>query len=104
MGTVRGVLAVVPTGGIDPTLPTYDRPMADQGPSDPAIAAEPSLPPGTHVEVRSGLDGAWQDGFTIDEVTDRGYRLRRDMDGAVLPDLPHERVRRRRHRSMWWVS
>jgi hypothetical protein len=25
------------------------------------------------------------------------------MDGAVLPDIPHERVRRHRKRSTWWV-
>jgi hypothetical protein len=55
------------------------------------------------VEVRSGLDDAWQDGFVVAEVTETGYRLRREMDGAVLPDLPHDRVRRRRRRSTWWV-
>ena len=55
------------------------------------------------MEVQSGLRGVWQDGFVVEEVTDTGYRLRREMDGAVLPDLPHERVRRRRKRSTWWV-
>jgi hypothetical protein len=77
--------------------------MADLGAPESSAVAGPSLPVGTHVEVRSGLDGTWQGGFVVDEVTDTGYRLRREMDGAVLPDLPHERVRRRRKRSTWWV-
>lgn len=63
----------------------------------------PDLPAGTHVEVRSEFDGSWQPGFVVDEVTDRGYRLRRESDHAVLPELPQERVRRRRTRSTWWV-
>ena len=77
--------------------------MADGGTPDAVATAGPSLTPGTHVEVRSGLDDSWQSGFVVDEVTETGYRLRREMDGAVLPDLPHERVRRRRRRSTWWV-
>jgi len=76
--------------------------MADGAPPEGSTVG-PSLPVGTHVDVRSGLDGTWQDGFVVDEVTDTGYRLRREMDGAVLPDLPHERIRRRRKRSTWWV-
>ena len=63
----------------------------------------PSLPAGAHVEVQSAFDGTWQSGFVVDEVTEIGYRLRRESDGAVLPELPHERVRRRRTRSTWWV-
>jgi hypothetical protein len=63
----------------------------------------PSLAVGTHVEVRSGLDDSWQDGFAVEEVTAAGYRLRRESDGTVLPELPHQRVRRRRKRSTWWV-
>jgi hypothetical protein len=39
----------------------------------------------------------------VEEVTATGYRLQREMDGAVLPDLPHERIRRRRKRSTWWI-
>jgi hypothetical protein len=65
--------------------------------------AGPSLVVGTHVEVRSGLDDSWQPGFVVEEVTASGYRLRRESDGAVLPELPHERVRRQRKRSTWWV-
>jgi hypothetical protein len=104
VGTVRGDgLTLVAAGGIVPTLPTYDQPMADTGaPAAPAAVA-PSLTPGTHVEVQSGLDGSWQPGFVVDEVTATGYRLRREMDDALLPELPHERVRRRRTRSTWWV-
>ncbi len=77
--------------------------MADLGAPEEITTVGPSLAPGTHVDVQSGLEGAWQDGFVVDEVTPTGYRLRREMDDAVLPDLPHERVRRRRTRSTWWV-
>jgi hypothetical protein len=77
--------------------------MADLGAPDSQTVAGPSLPVGTHVEVRSSLDESWQEGFVVQEVTDTGYRLLREMDGAVLPDLPHERVRRRRKRSTWWL-
>jgi hypothetical protein len=77
--------------------------MADLGaPETSTVAGEP-LPVGTHVEARSGFDGSWQAGFVVEAVTDDGYRLRREMDGAVLPDLPHDQVRRRRKRSTWWV-
>ncbi len=68
-----------------------------------AADAAPSLAPGTKVEVRSGFDDAWQGGFVVDAVTAAGYRLRRDVDGAVLPELPHERVRRERRRETWWI-
>jgi hypothetical protein len=78
--------------------------MADQAGTEPAApAAGPSLAPGTHVEVRSTLDDTWQGGFVVREVTAEGYRLRREHDGEVLPEVPHERVRRRRRRSTWWV-
>jgi hypothetical protein len=91
----------VPTVGIDPTVATYDRAMADSGAPD--VVAGPSIARGTQVEVRSTLDGSWQGGFVVEEVTATGYRLRRQMDDVLLPDLPHERVRRRRTRSTWWV-
>jgi hypothetical protein len=104
VGTVReDGLTLAATGGIAPTLPTYDQAMADTGTPDAGAAAGPSLAPGTHVEAQSGLDGSWQAGFVVEEVTATGYRLRREMDDALLPDLPHERVRRRRKRSTWWV-
>ncbi len=77
--------------------------MADLGAPDTSTVAGPSLPVGTHVEVRSGLDGSWQGGFVVQEVTEAGYLLMREMDSAVLPELPHDRVRRRRRRSTWWV-
>ena len=93
----------VPDDGIGPTLPTYDHVMSDTGAPEGATVVGPSLTPGTHVEVESGLDGTWQSGFVVDEVTATGYRLRREMDDAILPDLPHRRVRRRRKRSTWWV-
>jgi hypothetical protein len=77
--------------------------MADPRAAEEVAPAGPSLPVDTHVEARSGLDDSWQPGFVVAEVTARGYRLRREMDGALLPEVPHERVRRRRKRSTWWV-
>ena len=78
--------------------------MADEGaPTEAAVVAGPSLTPGTHAEAQSGFDGSWQTGFVVEEVTERGYRLRRESDGTLLPELPHEQVRRRRKRSTWWV-
>ena len=77
--------------------------MADLGAPETSAVAGPSLPVGTHVEVQSSLDGSWQDGFVVQEVTDDGYLLLREMDRVVLPDLSHDRVRRRRKRSTWWL-
>ena len=78
--------------------------MADQGaPEQAAAAAGPALTVGTHVDVQSQFDGTWQPGFVVERVTAVGYHLRRESDGEVLPELPHERVRRRRKRSTWWV-
>jgi hypothetical protein len=74
-----------------------------EGAREQAGEAGPSLSVGTHVEVQSSLEDTWQPGFVVEEVTAVGYRLRRESDGAVLPELPHERVRRRRTRSTWWV-
>jgi hypothetical protein len=74
-----------------------------EGATERAHDAGPSLPVGTHVEVRSSLDDTWQAGFVVEEVTGIGYLLRRESDGAVLPELAHERVRRQRKRSTWWV-
>jgi hypothetical protein len=75
--------------------------MTDVGTPEGRVG--PSLPVGTHVEVQSAFDGTWQGGFVVDQVTEAGYRLRRVSDGSVLPELPHERVRRQRKRSTWWV-
>ncbi len=75
--------------------------MAAKG-GEPA-AGRPSLRPGTRVEVRSGYEGSWERGFVVDEVTESGYRLRRDLDGSVLPELPQDRVRRERRRETWWT-
>jgi hypothetical protein len=77
--------------------------MADLGAPESSTIAGPSLPVGAHVEVRSSLDESWQDVFVVQEVTDAGYLLLREMDRVILPELPHERVRRRRKRSTWWV-
>jgi hypothetical protein len=81
--------------------------MADLGASGTETTTTAStdarLPAGTHVEVHSGFDGRWQPGFVVVEATPTGYRLRREMDGELLPELPPEQVRRRRTRSTWWV-
>jgi hypothetical protein len=74
-----------------------------EGATEQAPTGGPSLTVGTHVEVRSTLDDTWQAGFVVEEVTAAGYRLRRESDGSVLPELPHERVRRTRTRSTWWI-
>jgi hypothetical protein len=104
VGTVRDDgLTLVAAGGIAPTLPTYDQAMADTEAPPASSEASPTLTPGTHVEVRSGLGGSWQPGFVVEEATTSGYRLRREMDDALLPELPQDRVRRRRTRSTWWV-
>ena len=58
---------------------------------------------GTAVEVRTGFDRSWARGFVVVEVTDIGYRLRRESDASLLPVVfPFEDVRRERKSSMWW--
>jgi hypothetical protein len=58
---------------------------------------------GTRVEVRTGFDRSWANGFTIEAVLDDGYRVRRRSDGEVLPArFSFDDVRRERKNSMWW--
>ena len=57
--------------------------MAEEGALGGPAPAGPSLPVGTHVETRTGFDGSWQSGFVVAEVTERGYRLRRESDGTI---------------------
>lgn len=76
--------------------------MTDVGATGERISG-PTLAAGTQVEVQSAYDDSWQTGFVIEEVTEIGYLLRRESDDTVLPELPHERVRRKRTRSTWWV-
>ncbi len=45
----------------------------------------PAIEPGACVEVRRRFDHAWARGFEVLELTDAGYRLRRQSDGAILP-------------------
>jgi hypothetical protein len=75
-----------------------------------AEEAEPGTPPpstrlrrGTQVEVRSGYDDSWQQGFVVEEPTGDGYVLRRASDDTLLPPISAERVRRERSRETWWV-
>jgi hypothetical protein len=51
------------------------------------------LDPGTRVVVRNHFNGRWTPGFVVHEVTDGGYRVRRDQGGAptVLPAVFHRR-------------
>jgi len=66
-------------------------------------AAAPGLEVGTAVEVRTGFDRSWAKGFVVVEVTDFGYRLRRESDASLLPVVfPADDVRRERKSSMWW--
>lgn len=62
-----------------------------------------TLTPGTRIEVRTTLDGAWSRGFEVVDETADGYNVKRLSDGAVLPrPLPGENVRRERERGLWW--
>ncbi|MEZ5182032.1 MAG: hypothetical protein R2702_09180 [Acidimicrobiales bacterium] len=63
----------------------------------------PSLEPGTRIEVRTGFDRSWSNGFEVHEATDAGYRVRRRSDNEVLPVVfGRADVRRERKNSMWW--
>ncbi len=59
---------------------------------------------GTRVEVRQRFDGKWSKGFIVESAHAEGYTVRRELDGAVLPDrfrtddVRHEK----RHRLLWW--
>lgn len=78
--------------------------MADTGPATDAAADDRALADGTKVEVRSRFDRSWSSGFTVEQATATGYRVRRRSDDHVLPvEIPAEDVRRERTRSMWWV-
>jgi hypothetical protein len=48
-------------------------------------SAPSDLRPGTRVVVRNRFNGRWTPGFSVHEVLDAGYRIRRDHTGAVLP-------------------
>ncbi|MHB8671220.1 MAG: hypothetical protein ACYDAD_11815 [Acidimicrobiales bacterium] len=45
----------------------------------------PTIPTGTEVEVLDRFTGAWRSGFTVTEVLDEEYVVRRQSDGWVLP-------------------
>ena len=71
---------------------------------DDAAAPPARLEAGTRVEVRTGFDRSWVNGFRIESVDEGGYRVRRRSDGHVLPvPLPFDDVRRERKNTMWWV-
>lgn len=70
---------------------------------DDAATRPSRLEAGTRVEVRTGFDRTWVNGFRIDAVEAAGYRVRRRSDDQVLPvALPFDDVRRERN-NMWWV-
>ncbi|MCU1453724.1 MAG: hypothetical protein JWN46_1870 [Acidimicrobiales bacterium] len=72
-----------------------------EGP-EPRTPLQGSLLPGVRVEVRTGYDRSWVPGFSVEEVADRGYRLRRRSDNEVLPvTFPFDDVRRERRSAMW---
>lgn len=75
--------------------------MVDQ----PETGAVPDdrLEVGAKVEVRDRFGGSWSNGFTIEERTVSGYRLRRRSDGRVLPREFAESTVRQERKSMWWV-
>ncbi|MEO6989459.1 MAG: hypothetical protein ABI239_12535 [Aquihabitans sp.] len=58
---------------------------------------------GTKVDVRTGFDGHWSNGFVVADHHDGGYRIRRRSDNTVLPAVfDADQVRRERRNSMWW--
>lgn len=66
-------------------------------------SSSPGLAVGTAVEVRTGFDRSWARGFVIVEITDIGYRLRRESDASLLPVVfVADDVRKERKSSMWW--
>ena len=80
---------------------------------DPEVEGEPTaasgstrvLSPGTQVEVRDRFLGAWQRGFSVDELHPTGtYTVRRTSDATLLPgEFSRDEIRReRRKRSNWW--
>lgn len=62
--------------------------------SFPSIDLTNDIGTGTDVEVHCRFDQQWTRGFTVVDVTDEGYRLRRRSDGSVLPAwFPREQLR-----------
>jgi len=60
----------------------------------PAIDLTNDIGTGTDVEVHCRFDQRWTRGFTVVDVTDEGYRLRRQSDGSVLPAwFPRDQLR-----------
>ena len=64
---------------------------------------------GSHVEVRDRYQGTWSRGFEISAIEisaigDKGYRIKRISDGAVLPGTFREDEVRpsRRRQGLWW--
>ena len=54
----------------------------------PAVdAPHPVFAVGSKVFVRNRFIGHWSVGFEIVEVVDDGYRLRRQSDGQLFPDV-----------------
>lgn len=61
------------------------------------------LDPGTRVEVRTGFDRSWSNGFEIHSTAEDGYRVRRRTDGHLLPaTFADDDIRRERKDRMWW--
>ena len=48
-------------------------------------APAPTIPKGTEVEVLDRFTGTWRAGFTVAEVLEDEYVVRRLSDGWVLP-------------------
>ena len=65
-----------------------------------------TLDVGDRVEVRRRFDAQWARGFEVVELTDSGYRVRRESDGEVLPvEFSEQDVRRahKRTNDFWWM-
>jgi hypothetical protein len=71
---------------------------------DVATPTDAPLTAGTKVEVRTGFDRSWAQGFEVEGSAVGGYLVRRRSDGDVLPaPIPRADVRKERKNSMWWV-
>lgn len=48
-------------------------------------SAAEELAPGTAVEVQRRFDHGWARGFSVEQINEDGYTVRRESDGSVLP-------------------
>ncbi|UDY37011.1 hypothetical protein [Dermatobacter hominis] len=92
----RPTIVVVGThrAGARPALRNSDEEEGIDMEEGTGIGIEVPIDAGTTVEVRSRFDQRWTTGFTVADVAEEGYLLRRQSDGTVLPAwFPREQLR-----------